>query len=178
MSQISGFFRKLWLLIRRERFRNELDEEMAFHQAQAEKDLCADGMRPAEARRAARREFGNAEQLKERSTEVVGFRLETVIQDLRYAVRQLAQNPGFTVVITLTLALSIGANSAIYSVIDAVLLKSLPYPQADRLVRLFLSNDAYPQFPLNPWDFHDFRERNTSFESMAAYTRGDVQLSD
>ena len=176
-GQAAGFFRKLGMLLRRERFRGELDEEMAFHRAQAEKDFAADGMTAKAARMAAKRQFGNAEWLKNRSTEMVGFRFETVIQDLRYAVRQLSLNPGFTVVITLTLALSIGANSAIFSVIDAVLLKPLPFPQADRLMRVFISNDAFPQFPLNPWDFHDYRSRNTSFESLAAYTRDDAQLS-
>ncbi|HEX4322590.1 MAG TPA: ABC transporter permease [Acidobacteriaceae bacterium] len=177
MTDTTGFLRKLWMLIRRERFRDELDEEMAFHRAQTEKEFAEGGMTKKEARQAAARQFGNAESLKERSSEVVGFRFETVLQDLRYAARQLMLNPGFTAVITLTLALSIGANSAIFSVIDAVLLKSLPYPEPDKLMRLFLSNSEYPQFPLNPFDFRDFRARNRSFESMAAYTRGDLQLS-
>ena len=177
MSDTSGLFRKLWMLIRRERFREELDEEMAFHRAQTEKEFAQGGMTAKEARQAAARQFGNAESLKERSSEVVGFRFETVLQDLRYAARQLMLNPGFTAVITLTLALSIGANSAIFSVIDAVLLKALPYPEADRLMRVFLTSNDYPQFPLNPWDFHDYRDRNKSFESLAAYTRGDMQLS-
>jgi predicted permease len=177
MNWSASLFRKLAMLIRRERFRNDLDEEMAFHRVQAEKDFVAEGMTPRQARMAAARQFGNADRLKERSHEVIGFRFETVVQDLRYAIRQLIQNPGFTVVITLTLALSIGANSAIFSVIDAVLLKPLPYPDANRLMRLFTSNDAFPQFPFNPWDFHDFRARNTSFESLAAYTRADAQLS-
>jgi predicted permease len=177
MGQAIGFFRKLWMLIRRDRYRSELDEEMAFHRAQAAREFIAGGMTPQAARIAAKRQFGNADRLKERSHEVIGFRFESVVQDLRYALRQLVQNPGFTVVITLTLALSIGANSAIFSVIDAVLLKSLPYPEADRLMRIFISNDAFPQFPLNPWDFHDFRARSTSFESLAAYTRADGQLS-
>jgi predicted permease len=82
------------------------------------------------------------------------------------------------VVIVLTLALSIGANSAIFSVIDGVLLKPLPYPQAERIARVFYGNKAYPKFPLNPWDFLDFRARNRSFENFAMYTHADVQLSD
>jgi predicted permease len=177
MGQKSGFFRKLSMLLRRDRFRSELDEEMTFHRAQAEKAFVSDGMSAKAARVAAMRQFGNTARLKERSHEAIGFRFESVMQDLRYAARQLWMNPGFTVVITLTLALSIGANSAIFSVIDSVLLKALPYPEADWLMRVFLSSDAFPQFPLNPWDFHDFRVRNTSFESLAAYTRGDAQLS-
>jgi predicted permease len=177
MGWMTNSFRRLLLLVRRSKFRSELEEEMMFHRAQAQKDFEAEGMTPKAARLAAARQFGNTASLRERSHEEIGFRFETVMQDLRYACRQLWMNPGFTVVITLTLALSIGTNSAIFSVVDAVLLKSLPYPEADRLVRLFLSNSNYPQFPLNPFDFLDFRSRNRSFESMAAYTRNNMQLS-
>ena len=134
-------------------------------------------MSSQDARYAARREFGNATRLREQSHEVVGFRFETVGQDIRYALRQLWLNPGFTLIITVTLALSIGANSAIFSVIDAVLLRSLPYAKPDQLIRLYLTTPAFPQFPINPWDFHDLRDHTRSFESMAAYTRSDLQLS-
>jgi len=103
--------------------------------------------------------------------------IETIWNDLRYAVRTLARTPGFTIVIVLTLALSIGANSAIFSVIQGVLLKPLPYPHPDRLVRIYFNSDTQPKFPLNPNDFRDFRERNRTFESMAAITRHDLQLS-
>ena len=171
------FLNKLSLLLGRQRFHDELDEEMAFHRAQAEKDFMAEGMTPEEARHAAMRQFGNGTRIKERSREVIGFRAETVAQDVRYAIRQLWASPAFTIVILLTLALSIGANSAIFSVINGVLLKRLPYEQPERLVRIFLSSSSYPKFPLNPFDFRDFRARNQSFESMAAFTRGDVQLS-
>ena len=168
---------KLLLLFRRKRFDSELEEEMAFHRAQAEKEFVSTGMTPEQARYAATRQFGNGVRLKERSHEVIGFRGETVMQDIRYAIRQLWASPAFTIVILLTLALSIGANSAIFSVINGVLLKKLPYEQPNRVVRIFLSNSTYPKFPLNPFDFRDFRVRNKSFESMAAINRGDVQLS-
>jgi predicted permease len=168
---------KFLLLFRRRRFDAELDEEMAFHRAQAEKEFVSSGMTAGEARYAAIRQFGNGARMKERSREVIGFKGETVVHDLRYAIRQLRASPAFTIVILLTLALSIGANSAIFSVIDGVLLKRLPYEQPDRLVRVFLSNSSYPKFPFNPFDFLDFRTRNQSFESMAAFNRGDVQLS-
>jgi predicted permease len=177
MNFLTLIFKKLSILISRGRFHRELQEEMAFHREQARRDLEAEGMSSRQARRAAARQFGNEVKLREQSGEAVQFRFESVGQDIRYAVRQLWHSPGFTAVITLTLALSIGANSAIFSVIDAVLLKPLPYPQADRLMRLFTSNDAFPRFPVNPWDFYDFRDRNKSFESLAAYTRSDVQLS-
>src|ERR1700691_4547974 len=171
------FLKKLGSLLRRTRFGNELDEEMGFHREQAERAFMADGMTPEAARYAAMRQFGNATRVKEKSHEVVGFSFESVMRDVRYALRQLASNPGFTAVITLTLALSIGANSAIFSVIDGVLLKPLPYPHSEQIARLFLSGTEYPKFPLNPFDFLDFRARNKSFASMAAFTRGDVQLS-
>ena len=171
------FLKKLRMLVGRKGFESELDEEMAFHRDQTERAFVAGGMTPQAARYAAMRRFGNATRVKEQSHEVVGFSVESVMQDIRYALRQLALNPGFTAVITITLALSIGANSAIFSVIDGVLLKPLPYPHSEQIVRLFLSNAAYPKFPLNPFDFRDFRDRNKSFESLAAYTRGDMQLS-
>ena len=173
----SRFLKKLSILFGRQQFRNELDEEMAFHREQAEKEYVAGGMKPEAARYEAKRRFGNQTRMQEQSHETVGFGFEGALADLRYAIRQLRGNPAFTIVMLLTLALSIGANSAIFSVIDGVLLKSLPYPHSDRLVRIFLSNSIYPKFPLNPFDFRDFRARNKSFESMAAFTRGDVQLS-
>jgi predicted permease len=171
------FLKKLGSLLRRRRFGEELDEEMSFHREQAERAFLAGGIDPEAARYAAMRQFGNATRAMEKSHEVVGFRFESVTQDVRYALRQLTSNPGFTIVITLTLALSIGANSAIFSVIEGVLLKPLPYPHAEQIVRLFLSSSEYPKFPLNPFDFRDFRARGKSFQSMAAFTRGDIQLS-
>src|SRR5258707_1215512 len=102
---------------------------------------------------------------------------ETIWNALRYAVRIRGRTPGFTLVIVLTLALSIGANSAIFSVIQGVLLRPLPYPQAERLARVYFSSDTQAKFPLNPNDFLDLRSRNRTFDSMAAINRYDVQLS-
>jgi macrolide transport system ATP-binding/permease protein len=155
MNSFSRFFRKLSLLFARKRFRGELDEEMAFHREQAEREFVASGMGAEAARYAAMRQFGNVTRVKEKSHEEVGFSFESLVQDVRYALRQLAMNPGFTAVITLTLALSIGANSAIFSVIEGVLLKPLPYPKAEQIVRLFLTSPEYQKFPLNPFDFRD-----------------------
>jgi predicted permease len=104
-------------------------------------------------------------------------RLETIGNDLRYAIRTLGRTPGFTVVIVLTLALAIGANSAIFSVIQGVLLRPLPYAQPDRIVRIFFNSDNFPKFPLNPYDLRDFRVRNRTFDSVAGIVRADAQLS-
>ena len=177
VNTIARFLKKLSLLFRRKRFASDLDEEMAFHREQAKQEFVAGGMTVEAARYEAMRQFGNPTRLKEKSHEVVGFSFESLMQDVRYALRQLAANPGFTAVITLTLALSIGANSAIFSVIQGVLLKPLPYPHSEQIVRIFLSGPEFPKFPLNPFDFLDFRARNKSFQSMAAFTRGDIQLS-
>ena len=177
MAGMSRFTRKLAMLFRRGKFRDELDEEMAFHREQMERQLKTDGTAPDDARHAARRHFGNETRMREQAHESIAFGAEGLLADVRYALRQLRANPAFTLVLLVTLALSIGANSAIFSVINGVLVKRLPYPQADRLVRIFLSSSSYPKFALNPFDFRDYRARNHSFESMAAITRHDVQLS-
>lgn len=92
MEWLGPFFRKLSILFRRTRFRSELDEEMAFHQERAEQALIAAGIPPREARYVALRQFGNAAKLRDRGHEAVSFRFETVLQDLRFALRQLRRN--------------------------------------------------------------------------------------
>jgi predicted permease len=165
-------------LVHHKQVEDELDEELRFHFDRQVEKLMRSGVSEQEARREARLSFGGHEQIKEDCRDARGTRfIELTIDDAKYALRQLWANPTFSLVMILTLALSIGANSAIFSVINGVLLKRLPYAQPERLVRVFLSSSSYPKFPLNPWDFLDFRARNHSFESMAAFTRGDVQLS-
>ncbi len=102
---------------------------------------------------------------------------EEMFQDLRYGARMLLKNPGFTLVAALTLALGIGANTAIFSVVNGVLLKPLPYPEPERLVRVYTSTSHFPMAPMSPVNFIDFREHNTVFESLACYLRQDLQLS-
>jgi predicted permease len=97
--------------------------------------------------------------------------------DLRFAFRQLLKNPGFTAVAVLTLALGIGANTAIFSVINGVLLESLPYRNPEQLVRVFESTASQPKFPMSAGDFQDYREQNSKFASLALYTRQDLELS-
>src|ERR1700691_1070614 len=99
---------------------------------------------PAEARRAALRRLGGIAQIQEECRDMRRTNyIENLWNDLRYAARMLAKSPGFSVAIVLTLALSIGANSAIFSVIDGVLLRPLPYPEADRIVRVFFHSSTY-----------------------------------
>jgi predicted permease len=169
---------RLNALFHRRAVEEQLDEELRFHfDREVEKNMRK-GMTEEEAKRRARLAFGGHEQVKEDCREARGTNfIELTLEDAKYAVRQLWANPTFALVMILTLALSIGANSAIFSVINGVLLKRLPYPEPERLMNLYLSSPDFPVFPLNPFDFRDYRARNHSFESMAAYTRGDVQLS-
>jgi predicted permease len=156
----------------------ELDKELRFHLDQQIEEMRARGLPPEEARCAALKRIGGLSQIQEECRDMrrTNF-LEDLKQDLRYAARMLGKSPGFTLVMVLTLGLSIGATSAIVSVIHGVLLRSLPYRNPDKLVRIFTSAQGFPKFPLNPNDFRDFRARLHSFESLAAYTRNDLQLA-
>ena len=170
---------RLRAMFRHKAVEEELDEEIRFHFDREVEKYMRTGMTEEEAKRRARLVFGGHEQVKEDCRGARGTQfIDLTLDDIRYALRQLWINRTFALVMIATLALSIGANSAIFSVVDGVLLKRLPYPEPERLVRIFLSSAAYPKFPLNPFDFLDFRARNHSFESVAAFTRGDVQLSD
>jgi predicted permease len=103
--------------------------------------------------------------------------MRSAIQDVRYAVRLLVGSPGFTVIAALTLALGIGANTAIFSVVHGVLLKPLPYPEPDRLMRVFEESPPdVPEFPVSPGSFLELRSQTRAFEALAAYQRADLQL--
>ena len=175
---LSDLCYRLRALFRRDTVETELDQELHFHFEKEVEKYMRSGLPEEESRRRVRLAFGGDSQIKEdcREARGTGF-IETTLQDVRYALRQLRENPVFAVVMVLTLALSIGANSAIFSVIDSVLLHSLPYRHPEKLTRIFMTSEAFPKFPLNPFDFRDMRTRNRSFESMAAYTRSDMQPS-
>ena len=169
MNPIGRFGKKLSMLLARRRFGSELEEEMAFHREQAERELIAGGMTPEAARFAAMRQFGNATRLKERSHEVVGFKLETVVPDFRFAIRQLRNNPGFAAAAILILTLGIAASVAIFSFVDAALIKPLPYKNASRLVVLFESIPLGPRFHLSYPDYLDWKRENTVFQSLDVF---------
>src|SRR5881409_2114345 len=132
---------RLTALFRKGRLEQELDEELRSHLELQVDENVRKGMSPKEARYAARRSFGGVEQVKEIYRKHRGLpMIETLVQDLGYALRLLAKNPDFTAVAVVTVALGIGANSAIFSVVNSVLLQSLPFRDAERLVVLWGEN--------------------------------------
>ena len=164
---------RLGRLFRRKRLERDLDDEFAFHLAMKEAEYTRRGADARQASRDARRQFGNVASLKEQSREMWTFpSLESFMQDIRYALRTLRRSPGFTIVAVLALALGIGANSAIFSLVDAVLLRGVPYQAAGRLVVLIgnvqrtVVERRGNSFP----DHADWRAQASSFDDMAAYS--------
>lgn len=150
----------------------QLDAELDFHLAQQIADYVAAGMTPEEANRKARLEFGGLDQTKEECRDVGSAHfVETLFQDVRYSLRQLRRSPGFTVIAILTLALGIGANAVIFSAVNSVLLRPLPYPNPNRLVQIWSTNphtNRWGEWVSYP-DFVDWRAQNKVFEGLVAY---------
>jgi predicted permease len=147
----------------------DLDAEIETHLRLLSERYVRQGMPEAEASRAARRQFGNITSLKEVNREMRGIRLiDTFFQDLRYGLKMLRRNPGFTIVAVLILALGIGATTAIFSVVNAVMLRPLPYRDPDRLVLVFNARGS---------EFLRWRDQAKAFESMAAFGFGTADFT-
>ncbi|MQA92944.1 MAG: hypothetical protein GEU90_22475, partial [Gemmatimonas sp.] len=168
MRWLSRSGRALW---QRNRMEREMDEEMRLHLEMEIEDRVRAGMSPREARRTALRDFGGIERFKEEAREIRGIgAIEDLRQDARFTVRTLRKNPGFALVAVLTLALGIGANTAVFSVVDGTLLRPLPYPEADRVVRVQELDGNGSPMPVTGGNFEDWREMSRSFEAIAVYT--------
>jgi macrolide transport system ATP-binding/permease protein len=170
MNPFTLFTKKLNLLFHRNQFRSDLDEEMAFHREQAEKEFIASGMSSQQAHVAAARQFGNATHLREQSHSFVAFRWETVAQDLRFALHQLRQHPGFAVTAIFILALGMGVSVAIFGFVDAALIQPLPYSAPNRLMDVAEQGTSAPRTNLSRADYEDWKRLNHSFSSLEAYS--------
>src|SRR6266851_2257909 len=168
--RIMSWITRLCGLFRKSKLGGELDDELRFHIDMRTQDLISAGMTPEEARYEATRLFGNWMLLKERTRDMdtIGW-IETLGQDLRYGVRMLGKNRGFTTVAVLTLALGIGANTAIFSVVNGVLLNPLPYRQPDQLVALYSATAEGDRSTSSYLNFRDWVSDNRSFSALAAY---------
>jgi putative ABC transport system permease protein len=162
-----GTVRRLWNIVRRGRLDDDLRQELETHLALIEDEERAHGLSVGEARREARLRFGNPLSHRERALDnVIATGVEHVWNDLRHAVRTLYKSPGFTVVAVLSLALGIGVNTAMFTVINAVLLRQLPYPQPSQLVVL-TQQDGRSDLAIPEYDV--VRQQGHVFSAMAAY---------
>jgi len=162
---------------RKGEFEQEMNEEMRFHFEQQVAANIASGMTPEEARRRAALQFGAVDSVKESCREERrGFWLETVWSNIRYGLRMMRRDPGFTLVVVLTLALGIGANSAVFSAIDAILLRPLPFPNGDQLMRISQYNPKVksPQSFVAPVRLENWNRMNSTFQAISGYYLEDV----
>ena len=168
------WLRRLWNTLRPGRLNRDIDRELAFHMAERAREL-GDGLDPQEAMRQAKIRFGHTRVHAERVHDVnVSLRVESLVRNVRHSVRALSRTPGFTLAVVLTLALGIGANSAVFSALDAVLLRPLPFPEADRLVQLRQAQKDSPETNIAPIRLEDWNRLNTTFDAITGYFTEDV----
>jgi predicted permease len=177
MGRLGEIWRRVEMLVRREKFGRELEEEMRLHREMKEREQIARGVDASEARYAAARAFGNATALEERGREAWGWRwVEDLAQDLHFGARMLRKNPGFTIVALMTLALGIGVNTAIFTLVHAVMLRSLPVAKPEQLYN-FGANDnccvmsgMQDNFTLFSVPLYErLRDHSPEFQEVAAF---------
>lgn len=188
MSLTPGWRRLFRLSLGPRSVERDVDDELAFHLAMREEKLRRLGHAPELAEAQARERFGDPVKVRDelitidrryaREASIMEW-LESVWSDFRYALRTLRRMPAFTAVATITLALGIGATSAMFTLVNSILLRPLPYPQADRLVKLIQS---YPEKGLDTWGVSQenivmYRDRATDFEAFAGYRAGNITMT-
>ena len=170
--------RRLSMLTHRRQFDTDLEEEMRLHLELRQQQQIESGAAPDDAHTTARRRFGNVTSLQEKSRSAWGWEwFEQFVDDIRYALRMLHKSPGFTAVAVLTLALGIGANTALFSVVNGVLLSPLPYQNSDQVVSLADWFPGYGESSSSYPNFLDWVRLNQTFSSLAAYRRDSFNLT-
>ena len=171
MNSIVILLRRFCSLGKSRVLKQEIDEELRFHIEQRTADNVAAGMSPEQAAREARKRFGNFQGIREECRARRGASFgEATVQDIRFGLRMLRRNPGLTIVMVLTLALGIGATTGIFSLLNAAIIRPLPYAQPDRLLAI---RNSYPELNLpattiSPWIYYRCRDLCKSFEGVAA----------
>ena len=166
---VVAFLSRLRDLCARRRLAREAEQEIEMHLDLLAARFARAGNAPAEARRLARAKFGGVAQIREELRDQAGFpMLESWVRDVRHAARGLLRDPSFSLVVILTLGVGVGANAAVFSFVNAVLLQPLPYVEADRLAAVQETNPPAP-FLVTPGDYVDWRERNEVFETLSGY---------
>jgi putative ABC transport system permease protein len=178
MNRLSEFARRLLMLLRRRRFDADLEEEMRLHRELRERQKIAEGLTPEQAHYAVARRFGNPLVLREESRDMWGWNwLENLLQDVRYGLRQLHRNPGFTAVAMLTLGLGLAAVSTIFALVETVVLRPLDYPGSERILTVYQELPAFVSGPA-PVTAGEFQrwEQTGLFEHAAAFDTGEYTL--
>src|SRR5208282_4023335 len=185
-GNMTGWARfRSWLraTLERARMEREMDAEFRFHIEKHAEELMRGGLPREEAQRRARIEFGGIDATKEACREARGAGLvESFAHDMSYGLRMLRKNPGFASLAVMTLALGIGATTAMFSLVNAALLRALPYREPERLVYVWEPNPHIPGVPLEAWgpfngDFYDWKKQSQSFTRLALFTTDRMNLS-
>lgn len=179
MALLRKASRRLHTLSQRSRFERDLEEEMKFHVDMQTDKHVEEGMAPEEARALARRELGSVDRFKDEVRDVRGVTwMDDLRRDVRFGLRSLRRSPAFTAVALLCLALGIGANAALFSVLNAVLLRPLPYPEPERLVRVYETQEGLGAGAVSMPNYRDWVAQSTRFESLVAWQPGSRNLQE
>src|SRR5215471_14800053 len=178
MSLLRYLIRRVRALYRSDEVHQEIEAELQFHLEMRTEENIRSGMTPEEAGSEARKRFGPVARIKEDGYDVRGGRwLETMWRDTRYAFRILIKRPGFTVVAILTLGLGIGANTAMFSIINAMMLRPLPIERPGELFSLNNSIEGHTFATFSYPNYKDFRDRNEVFNGLIAYQFAPLSMS-